>query len=41
MRETEHDRIMERVDEQGTILGFSILKVSELKKKRPLAAELV
>ena len=40
MRETEDDRIMERVDEQGVILGFSILKVSEIKKEQPLAAVL-
>ncbi len=40
MRETGDDRIMERVDEQGVILGFSILKVSELKKEKPLTAVL-
>lgn len=40
MRETDDDRIMERVDEEGTILGFSIMKVSEIKKGRPLTAEL-
>ncbi len=40
MRETEDDRVMERVDEEGTILGFSVMKVSELRKERPLVAEL-
>ena len=28
MRETAHDAVMERVDAQGNILGFSILGVS-------------
>ncbi len=40
MRETEDDRVMERVDEEGTILGFSVMKVSELRKEKPLVAEL-
>lgn len=29
---TENDQVMERVDEQGTVLGFSVLRVSSLKK---------
>ena len=28
MRQTAHDALMERVDEQGHVLGFSILGVS-------------
>mgnify|MGYP005838866949 CR=1 FL=1 len=40
MRETEHDAVMERVDEQGNILGFSILGVSQFTKHQPLEAEL-
>ncbi len=40
MRETANDAVMERVDDEGNILGFSILKVSELSKKEPLEAEL-
>ncbi len=32
-RETENDAVMEKVDDQGNIIGFSILKVSALKKK--------
>ena len=32
-RETEDDRIMEKVDAEGNVLGFSILKVSSLKGK--------
>ncbi len=41
MHTSAHDTIMERVDEQGHILGFSILSVSRFKKDRPLEAELV
>ena len=32
-RETENDAVMEKVDEEGNIVGFSILKVSALKEK--------
>ena len=38
-RETENDAVMEKVDEEGNIIGFSILKVSALKEK-PLSIEL-
>lgn len=31
-RETSSDQVMEKVDEAGNILGFSVLKVSSLKK---------
>jgi uncharacterized protein YuzE len=31
-KETNNDAVMEKVDNQGNILGFSILKVSELNK---------
>ena len=31
-RETEDDRVMKKVDMQGHLLGFSILKVSSLKE---------
>ena len=30
-RETQNDQVMEKVDAQGNILGFSVLKVSALK----------
>jgi len=30
-KETENDAVMEKVDAEGNILGFSILKVSEIK----------
>jgi hypothetical protein len=32
-RETENDQVMEKVDQKGNILGFSVLKVSKLRKK--------
>lgn len=31
-RETASDQVMEKVDETGNILGFSVMKVSALKK---------
>jgi len=31
-RETSSDQVMEKVDDQGHVLGFSVLKVSALKK---------
>lgn len=31
-RETASDQVMEKVDESGNILGFSVLKVSSLKQ---------
>jgi uncharacterized protein YuzE len=31
-RPTENDQVMERVDEDGNVIGFSILRVSSLKK---------
>ncbi|HIK43823.1 MAG TPA: DUF2283 domain-containing protein, partial [Leptolyngbyaceae cyanobacterium M65_K2018_010] len=35
MRETENDAVMERVDLEGNLLGFSILAVSQLAKSKP------
>ncbi len=40
MRETAHDAVMERVDEDGNLLGFLVLNVSRLSKDKPLKAEL-
>ena len=31
-RETSNDHVMEKVDDEGNILGFSVLKVSALKR---------
>jgi uncharacterized protein YuzE len=41
MRETKNDAVMERVDEQGHILGFSIMQVSRLSKGKLFVADLV
>jgi hypothetical protein len=41
MRATAHDALMERVDEQGHVLGFSVLGVSQFRKDHPLEVELV
>jgi hypothetical protein len=35
-RETENDSVMERVDEKGRLLGFSILNVSRLASEHRL-----
>ncbi len=40
MRETDNDAVLERVDEKGNILGFSVMRVSQFEKRKPLVAEL-
>ena len=40
MRETDHDAVMERVSEQGEVLGFTLMAVSKLDKDHPLVAQL-
>ncbi len=40
MRETANEAVMERVDAEGHVLGFSILAVSRLSREKPLEAEL-
>ncbi len=39
-KETAHDAVMERVSENGEVIGFSILGVSRFKKDMPLEANL-
>jgi uncharacterized protein YuzE len=39
-RETDNDAVMEKVDEKGNIIGFSILRVSALKEQKPLSISL-
>ncbi|MFH1351258.1 MAG: DUF2283 domain-containing protein [Pseudomonadota bacterium] len=39
-KETENDAVMEKVDVDGNIIGFSILKVSTLKEQEPLSISL-
>ena len=38
--ETENDAVMRKVDPDGNVLGFSILKVSALKAGSPLSVSL-
>lgn len=40
MRETDHDAVMERVDDDGNILGFSVMQVTQFRKQNPLIAQL-
>ena len=40
MKEKKNDALMERVDSQGHIIGFSIMGVSRFKKDKPLEADL-
>ncbi len=40
MEETENDAVMKRVDDEGNVLGFSVLGVSQLQKDNPLVANL-
>ncbi len=39
-RETDNDAVMEMVDEQGNIVGFSVMAVSKLSKEKPISAYL-
>ena len=39
-RETDNDAVMEKVDNQGNIIGFSILKVSAISQRQPLSVSL-
>lgn len=39
-RETNSDQVVEKVDVEGHVIGFSILKISTLKKE-PLDIDLV
>ena len=32
-RETANDQVMEKVDQEGQVLGFSVLRVSTLREK--------
>ncbi len=40
-RETDNDAVMEKVDEEGGVIGFSIMKVSALMEdKKPVSVVL-
>lgn len=38
-KETPNDAVMERLDAQGNVIGFSILGVSRFRIEKPLEAE--
>jgi len=40
MRETDNEAVMERVDIEGNVIGFSIFNVSTLAQGHPLMAQL-
>jgi hypothetical protein len=40
MRRTNSDAVMQRVDEQGRVIGFSVFGLSRFQKERPVEAEL-
>ena len=39
-RETENDAVMEKVDSEGNLLGFSVTNVSGLRGQQPLSISL-
>jgi len=41
LKETNNDAVMERIDEQGNVLGFTVTGVSRLSKDKPLIADLI
>lgn len=36
-KETSNDAVMEKIDNKGNIIGFSILRISALRGQKPLA----
>ncbi len=40
-KETQHAAVIERVDNAGQVIGFSILGVSRLRRDKPLEADLI
>lgn len=39
-KETENDEFMEKVDKDGNVIGFSILKFSQFKSMKPVSVTL-
>lgn len=39
-KETSNDALMERVDADGHVIGFSVMGVSRFRKSSPLVADL-
>ena len=40
-KETQHDAVMQRLDVNGQVIGFSVMGVSRFSKSAPLEADLV
>jgi uncharacterized protein YuzE len=40
-KESSHEAVMERVDAEGHVIGFSILGVSQHRESKPLEALLI
>lgn len=40
MKETDNEAVMERVDAEGNVIGFSVQGVSQFRKGAPLNTEL-
>ena len=40
-QETENDAVMEKVDKDGNIVGFSVHNVSSLSQAKPLSIDLL
>ena len=41
MKATTHDAVMERVDSEGRVTGFTIQGVSRFRKDKPIEADLM
>ncbi len=41
MTETDNENIMERVDQEGNVIGFSVMNVCQLSQQQPLIAQLI
>lgn len=39
-RETDNHAVMEKVDTEGNVIGFSVLNVSSIEKEHPLSVYL-
>lgn len=39
-KQTSNDAVMEKVDEDGNLIGFSIQEVSELQDDKPISVDL-
>ena len=40
-KETQHEAVMERLDANGRVIGFSVMGVSRFNQSAPLEAELI